>query len=271
MSGALIARGQVRHKRLRPTGHAFNYPAIFLLLPMRQLRTQPCAALARNGRAALSFHDIDHGEGGPDALAWLDGLLLREGVQDTGGEVWLQTFPRIWGYVFKPVSFWYVHGAQGGLRAVVAEVHNTFGQRHAYLLAGPGVAWGQTLQADKAFHVSPFFDVHGQYRFRFMRCPRPGGEQVVARVDLFDELGPLLTTSLSGAGQPLTAAQARATLWRTPLFTLGVVTRIHWQALRLWLKRVPWFSLPPPPQRPVTLGGGSPQAPHRASPNEALL
>ncbi len=258
--GPMLAWGQVRHRRLRPTAHAFNYPAAFLLLPMRQLRAQSCPTLARNGHAALSFHDADHGDGGPDALAWLEGLLAQEGVPSTSGEVWLQTFPRIWGYAFKPVSFWYVHADDGALQAVVAEVHNTFGQRHAYLMAGDPpasaasshVAWGRVMQADKSFHVSPFFDVLGEYRFRFMRCTRPSGEHLLARVDLHDEHGPLLTTSLSGTCQALTPARARATLWRMPLFTFGVVARIHWQALRLWLKRVPWFSLPALPANPVT-------------------
>ncbi len=266
-SGPLIAWGQVRHSRLRPKAHAFNYPAAFLLLPMRQLRAQACPALARNGRAALSFHDADHGDGGPDALAWLEGLLSREGVQSTGGEVWLQTFPRVWGYAFKPVSFWYVHSENGRLRAVVAEVHNTFGQRHAYLMTGDGadgaahgaLPWGREMQASKSFHVSPFFDVVGEYRFRFIRCTRPGGEHLLARVDLHDARGPLLTTSLSGTCQALTPARARATLWRMPLFTFGVVARIHWQALRLWLKRVPWFPLPALPAYPVTHASPVPQ------------
>jgi uncharacterized protein len=265
----MVAWGPVRHQRLRPTPHAFNYQAAFLLLPMRQLRALACTALARNGRAAISFHDCDHGDGGPDALAWLEALLAREGVEHTDGEVWLQAFPRVWGYAFKPVSFWYVHAADGALSAVVAEVHNTFGQRHAYLLAGEGVAWGREMQADKAFHVSPFFAVQGQYRFRFMRCEREGVEHLLARVELHDEQGCVLTTSLSGTCQPLTAASARATLWRMPLFTLGVVARIHWQALRLWLKRVPWFSLPAPPAHAVTRATPLPNAaePARASAN----
>jgi uncharacterized protein len=286
MNGPLLATGQVRHRRLRPTAHAFNYPAAFLLLPMRQLRAQACPALARNGRAALSFHDADHGDGGPDALAWLEALLEREGVQHTGGEIWLQAFPRIWGYAFKPVSFWYVHAEGGALRAVVAEVHNTFGQRHAYLMTGdaadvadgapaddsadsaarPGLAWGREMQADKSFHVSPFLDVRGQYRFRFLRCTRADGEHLLAHVDLHDEQGLLLTTSISGHCQPLTAAHARATLWRMPMFTLGVMARIHWQALRLWLKRVPWFSLPELPADGVTRASAAPR-PARSMPS----
>ena len=133
----LIGFGHVWHRRLRPVEHAFRYPGYFLLLPLRSLRTQPDPVLRRNRLGWLSFHDRDHGEGGPDALAWFEQLLHSEGIDDADGEIWLHTFPRVLGYVFKPVSFWYAHRADGSLAAVLAEVNNTFGERHAYLLAGP--------------------------------------------------------------------------------------------------------------------------------------
>ena len=245
---ACIGTGVVRHRRLRPREHAFQYRTAFLMLPMRRLRQQPCAALARNRRAALSFHDADHGDGGPDALAWLESLLRQEQVHGVDGEIWLQTYPRVLGYAFKPVSFWYGHDRAGRLRAVVAEVNNTFGERHAYLLHGDELAYGREVQARKVFHVSPFCQVAGRYRFRFMRTP----QQIVARVEHDDEAGVLLQTSLSGRLQPLTARTRRAAWRAMPLLTLGVMARIHWQALRLWLKRVPFFGKPPPPSRLVT-------------------
>ena len=157
----LIGIGEVRHRRLRPAANAFSYPTYFLLLPLRSLRAQPAAALARNRFGLLSFHDRDHGDGRADALAWVDELLASEGVHDARGEVWLHTYPRVLGYVFKPVSFWYCHREDGSLAAVVAEVNNTFGERHCYLLDGPGLAWGQELCARKVFHVSPFCQVQG--------------------------------------------------------------------------------------------------------------
>jgi uncharacterized protein len=242
----LLATGEVRHRRLRPAENGFSYPTYFLLLPMRTLRTQSCAALRRNRFGLLSFHDRDHGSGGPDALAWLEQLLAEEGVTDADGEVWLQTYPRVLGYVFKPVSFWYAHRRDGTLAAVVAEVNNTFGERHCYLLTGDAshpLAWGAELQAKKVFHVSPFCDVQGRYRFRFMRT----AERAVARIDHDDDEGPLLLTSVSGRLAPLDAAAARRAFFGRPLMTLGVIGRIHWQALKLWRKRVPFFSKPAPP------------------------
>ena len=243
---AQLAWGVVRHRRHRPATHAFAYPTAFLLLPMRALAQQPDPALARNRAAWLSFRDTDHGDGGTDALAWIEALLARHGVDGVDGEIWLQTFPRVAGFVFKPVSFWYCHRADGRLRAVVAEVNNTFGERHWYVLDDPALDWGATVEARKVFHVSPFCEVKGRYRFRFART----AERIVARIELDDDQGPLLLTSVSGRIEPLTPARVRATLLRMPLLTLGVVARIHWQALRLWTKRVPWFAKPPYPGMP---------------------
>ena len=240
----LIGTGEVRHRRLRPSVNAFAYRTYFLMLPMRSLRAQPTPALVRNRFGLLSFHDRDHGDGRDDALAWLDELLQAEGVHDADGEAWLHSYPRVLGYVFKPVSFWYCHRADGSLAAVVVEVNNTFGERHCYLLAGPDLGWGRELVARKVFHVSPFCHVQGRYRFRFMRT----AERTVARVDHDDEAGALLQTSVSGYLAPLTAASARAAFFRMPLMTLHVMLRIHWQALRLWLKRVPFVGKPAPPQ-----------------------
>ena len=245
---ALIGFGQVRHTRLRPAHNAFNYPTYFLMLPMRSLQRHGSGALAHNRRGALSFFDSDHGDGGNNALTWLDALLLREGVEDADGEIWLHTYPRVLGYAFKPVSFWYCHSASGALRAIVVEVNNTFGERHCYLLDQP--RYGAQLQADKVMHVSPFCQVEGSYRFRFMRSAQRG--RCVARIDYDDAAGPLIRTSVSGWLEPLTRSSVRKALWRYPAMTFGVVLRIHWQAARLWLKRTPLFRKPAAPQSFVT-------------------
>jgi len=252
---AQIGFGQVRHTRLRPRRHAFAYDTFFLMLPMRQLdKRSAVGALAVNRAAAISFFDCDHGDGrGPEqggALAWLLDMLQREGIDDADGEVWLHTYPRVLGYTFKPVSFWYCHRADGRLRAIVVEVNNTFGERHCYLLDAPH--YGTEQLADKCFHVSPFCRVEGRYRFRFMRTARDGQARTVVRVDHDDAQGPLIQTSVSGQLQPVTVDALRRALWRYPAMTLMVMARIHWQALQLWLKRVRFFSKPPAPEQFVT-------------------
>lgn len=244
----MLATGHVRHRRLRPREHAFAAPTYFLLLPMRSLRKAPLPALHRNGRGWLAFHDRDHGDSRADALAWFEELLAREGINDADGEVWLQTYPRVLGYAFKPVSFWFAHRANGTLAAVLAEVNNTFGERHCYLLDGPGLDWGRELSARKVFHVSPFCRVEGRYRFVFQRT----ATRWLARVDHDDDAGPLIQTSVSGILAPLTEAGARAAFFSQPLLTLGIVARIHWHALRLALRRVPFFARPAPPAQFVS-------------------
>ena len=247
----LIGFGRVWHRRVRPRVHEFSYANYFLMLPLRALRSASCAALRRNRFGALSFFDVDHGEGGGDALAWFDDMLRSQGVADAQGEVWLQTYPRVLGYAFKPVSFWYAHRVDGTLAAVVAEVNNTFGQRHCYLLVGNQLAWGRQMQADKVFHVSPFCAVQGDYHFRFLMGggePHAGG-RMLACVDHHDADGPLLQTSLGGSLRELSLASARRALWGMPLMTLAVVMRIHWQALRLAIKRVSFHSLPKAPEQ----------------------
>ena len=249
---ALIGFGQVRHRRLKPVANAFCYPTYFLLLPLRSLQRNGAGALARNRRAPLSFFDADHGDGrGMDAggaLAWLDELLQSQGILDASGEVWLHTYPRVLGFAFKPVSFWYCHGADNALRAVLVEVNNTFGQRHCYLLDRP--VYGAELRADKVFHVSPFCAIEGNYRFRFLLTP--DHSRTVARIDYDDAQGPLLQTSVSGALEALTPASLRRALWRYPAMTWGVLGRIHWQALKLFFKRAPFFGKPALPASFVT-------------------
>jgi len=252
----LIGTGQVRHTRQRPRFHAFAYRTWFLLLPMRSMARMGSGALAVNRRAWVSFHDADHGDGRTaaqgGALAWLDELLQAQGIHDAQGEVWLHTYARVFGYVFKPVSFWYCHRRDNSLAAIVAEVNNTFGERHCYVLPAP--RYGVSMTADKAFYVSPFCEVHGQYAFRFMRTHTQTGERTVVRIDHSDEQGMLISTSVSGHLQLLTSHRLNKALWAHPMHSLGVIARIHWQALLLWLKHVPLVNKPAPPDKFATRG-----------------
>ncbi len=253
MNALRIAFGQVVHRRLQPVRHVFRYPVFFLLLPLSQLETASSGMFSINRRNLFSFWFADHGaHDGSHPLPWIRALLAREGVIATG-EVWLQCFPRILGYVFNPVSFWYCHNTQGELVAVLAEVNNTFGERHNYLLAHPDgrpITAQDRLSARKIFHVSPFMPVRGSYRFAFRHAPEAG--EHVARVDFLDEAADQLHTAISGRSQPLT----QSALWRAffayPWMTLGVMIRIHWQALRLWAKRLPFFRKPEPPLEETT-------------------
>jgi uncharacterized protein len=248
-----IGFGEIRHTRLRPHRHAFSYRSFFLRLAMHELSgtSQGNWLFGINRRAALSIQEQDHGDGSGNT-EWLHALLRDSGLPPAS-QLWLHAFPRLFGYTFKPVSFWFCHGHDGALFAIVAEVHNTFGERHCYLLSKTGAAplkQGESLSASKAFHVSPFCDIEGRYRFRFLNS----NQRSCARIDYDDSAGPLLATSLSGHLEPLTRKSAGFALLAYPLFTFGVIARIHWQALRLWRNKIPFRSKPPAPQAFVTRG-----------------
>jgi DUF1365 family protein len=234
--------GQVMHRRSRPAVNAFTYPVFFLRLPLARLAEAGNAVLRIDRPGLMSFRQQDHGpRDGSPLLPWIQALLRRHGLPDDG-QVVLQCFPRVLGYVFNPVSFWYCHDRDGRLIAVLAEVNNTFGGHHDYLLFNPDrspLRDGQELSSAKAFHVSPFCDVQGEYRFRFLVRER----RVVAHIDYLDEgeaSGPLLLTLISGQTRALTPPALLAAFLRMPLLTFGVMARIHWQALKLWLKGVPF-------------------------------
>ncbi len=256
---AQLCFGQVRHVRLRPVLNGFAYATYYLRLPLRTLGADGfgCALFSRDRFNLLSFKDADHGDGRQPLLAWIDGMLRAEGVMDADGEIWLQAMPRVLGFVFNPVSFWFCHRRDGALRAVLCDVRNTFGERHYYLLdTGCAIENGAELRARKVFHVSPFCQVEGSYRFRFSRLVRmlKGQPRLhsVACIDYEDRAGALLKTSVSGSAVPITAANTARAFFGYPLMTFAVVARIHLQALRLWLRRVPFFSKPVPPQTKVT-------------------
>jgi DUF1365 family protein len=249
-----IVHGEVGHARHRPGLHAFRYPAFCLRLPLSAVSGLEARGIGHNRWAPLAFLDSDHGpRDGTPLLPWIRALLAREGIA-ADGEIVLHAFPRMLGYVFNPIAFWVCHGADGSVRAVLCEVSNTFGEHHNYLLAngdGRPLASGQTLTAVKHFHVSPFCEVKGRYAFRF----HFGTQRWLARIDYFDDdsqTRALLETRISGTVAPLHRASARALFWRYRLFTLGVIARIHWQALCLWLKGVRFFRKPAPPTLPLT-------------------
>jgi len=259
MNSTKLCFGNVHHSRLRPARNTFNYGVYFLRLPLRSMQTQPLSSklLSHNRFNLLSFHDKDHGDGEQPLLPWIEHILKREGITDADGEIWLQTFPRVLGYVFNPVSFWFCHRSDGVLRAVLCQVSNTFGERHCYLLdQGKPISNHDELQAHKVFHVSPFCQVEGGYRFQFSRIQRQndpiGHEHTLARIDYHDGSGPVLLTNITGTAHELSDRTIALALLSYPFMTFFVIARIHWQALKLWFKRVPFFSKPSSPLEEIS-------------------
>ncbi len=249
-SPAQLVHGQVMHARVRPVAHRFVYPVFYVRLNLARLDACNSRWFGVDRWRVLSIRRRDYGpRDGSNLELWIRALLHEHGMA-ADGEIWLQTFPRVAGYAFNPINFWHCHDADGALRAVLAEVNNTFGETHRYLLQIDAVHGASgTASAVKQLHVSPFCQVQGHYRFRF----RLGASTHCTGIDYHDTDGLLIRTALSGHPVALTARAVLGAVLRYPLLGIGVVARIHWQALRLWLKRVPFFSKPPAPTLHTTV------------------
>ncbi|MBF0664365.1 MAG: DUF1365 family protein [Brevundimonas sp.] len=250
-----LYRGEVMHRRARPHMHQLNYRVFWLLLDLSELdRLDKSLRLFSRGRFnLLSFHERDHGDGSTTPLrGQVEALLARAGLDLGGGPIRLLTMPRVFGYVFNPISLFYCHHADGRLAAMIYEVTSTFGVRHAYLIPVPAAdqADGLISQcAAKALHVSPFMGMDMDYEFR----GRVPGERLTLTIGGFDAGGLLITAALSAVRRPLSDRALLAAVAAIPLLTLKVVVAIHWEALRLWLKGVRLRPAPAPASEPVTL------------------
>jgi DUF1365 family protein len=228
------------HQRLATLRHAFRYPIFMPLLDLDEIPALDRALrlFAYNRAGIVSYHDADHLKGFPgDTRERLAAFFSSRGEQVPDGRVLLLTHARILGYVFNPVSFFYCFDTAGALRFVVAEVNNTFGDAHPYLLAGDGAA---PLTSKKVLHVSPFFNMAGSYAWHL---PGPG-QTLEARCDLHHGGKLSLASRLSMVKQPLTDRTLFRALFNLPFMTARVMFGIHWQALKLWLKGAPFHRAP---------------------------
>jgi len=242
-AAAYLLRGQVMHERLRPVHHRFVYPVFCVRLNLARLAEAGNAWFGVDRRRLMSLRTRDYGPRDGSSLdTWMRAQLRQAGLP-ADGEIWLQTFPRLFGIVFNPVSFWYCHDRNGVLRAVLAEVNNTFGETHRYLLANPdqrGIDADSRLQCAKQLHVSPFCTVRGTYQFRF----RDSAAAAQVAIDYDDGEGVLMHTAVGGKTVVLDAASTLRALLGQPFMSAGIFLKIHWQAWQLWRKRVPFFRKP---------------------------
>lgn len=247
--------GWVSHQRTRPARNAFRYPVYYLGVDLDELDDldSHLHLFSHNRADLVSLWDRDHGpRDGTPLRPWIDALVARAGVDLTGGRVMLLTFPRVLAARFYPVSFWYCWGSDGTPLAVLAEVHNTFRDRHDYLLHNGGKPFDFTSRPTmaKAFYVSPFVQREDVcYEFAFTE---PCEDLDVTVRDLVS--GTLmLITGLSLSAQDLTdGALARAVVRHGPISVVALI-RIHWQALKLAIKRVPYYPHTPPSTEEVSL------------------
>ncbi len=238
-SAALICRGDVVHKRLRPTRHAMRYRVFSLLIDVDRIdeAVRDCVWFSHDRFNLLSLRTRDFGDGRADDLA-ADArrMFTQAGHVTDGCRVLLLAYPRVLGFAFNPLSVFLLLDADERLRAVIYEVSNTFGERTRYVVnAGASHDGVYAQSTDKTLYVSPFTPRRGQYSFRIAI----DDQRVLVAVLLRDDKGALLKTRFVGFSRPLTSAAAAAVVAAYPLLALKVVVGIHWEALKLWCKGVP--------------------------------
>ena len=235
--------GRVMHHRFQPRTHHFDYPIYMHLLDLDELPAlEERLWLFGHSRARpVRFRERDHlGDPQRPLRENVRSFLCEHGVQAGSERILLLTQCRVAGYVFNPVSFYYCYAPGGALAAIVAEVHNTFGETHPYLLTGEA-ADGFTGTEKKVFHVSPFMTLDGTYAFE-LTAP---AERLLARIDLHRGGERLFASRLTLERRPLTNAALLELLLRYPLTPLRVITTIYWEALHLWRKRISYHHKPP--------------------------
>ncbi len=252
MTNGLFA-GTVSHTRLKPLRHRFRYPVFFLALDIDDLPEldQSVTGFAHNRFAPLSIRDTDYLDG-KGSLREQVIRYVPDDIRERGiGRIMLVTAARYFNYVFNPVSFWYVHDQADALVCVIAEVNNTFNERHLYVLHEPQcLSSGElTFRTQKCFHVSPFLDREGTYRFFFS----PPGEHITIRIMLEKEGKNVMVAVLSGKHHALTGSRILRTLLRYPFSAALTFPRITWQAARLWIQRRLPIYRKPAPDHPMTI------------------
>jgi uncharacterized protein len=238
--------GKVTHKRLRPVEHRLDYQVFSVLIDLDELPalSRRSWLFSHNRWNALSLHDRDYADrSGAPIAPQIRALAAEAGVDLAGGMIRMLCYPRVFGYAFNPLTVYFCEDSAGQLACLVYEVSNTFGDRHSYVLpveADAAETDSIFQRCDKAMFVSPFNTASGGYTFHV----RPPGNRVAIGVMLRDEDGPKLKALFEGGRRPFTTSGLARVLFALPLMTLKVMTAIHVEALRLWLKRLPLLVKP---------------------------
>lgn len=250
MTSVDLIQGYTYHGRKGAVQNAFRYTVDYVVLDAERKPKAP-RLFGRNRFGLLSVRDTDHG--GPPGegigAVWAREVLARYGIQ-SAGPLLLLTQPRLLGHVFNPVSFWLAHNGEGALIAAIAEVTNTFGDRHSYLCAKPDqtpITASDRMKSIKLMHVSPFQKVDGGYEFRFDITD----QRIGIWIDYSGGEGGVIAT-LCGPRRPMRTSGMLYSALRRPFGARRVLALIHWQALKLWWKGALYRPRPTPPAQDVS-------------------
>ena len=241
-----ILNGVVFHKRLFPKVNSFKYSMNYLYASLNLLSLNSLKLLSLNKINVFSFYYKDHGDRkGSDLDSWIRKILVNEQINNVDGDIILLTLPRIFNYVFNPVSFFLCFDKKQRLRAILAEVNNTFGENHSYLITNKElkvIEQDDELLTKKLFHVSPFItSKEGYYVFKF----NISNYNICIQIDYYDSKdNKILMTSIKGKLTDLNDKNLFIWVIKYPLTTLKVIFLIYFQALKLWLKGLKYIKKP---------------------------
>ena len=249
--------GSVMHRRLRPRVHRFRYRAFWFLIDLEELDrlSSKLRWFSHNKSNLFSIDDKDHGDGSTTPLRAQVELKLREArIEFAGGSIRLLCMPRTLGYCFNPLSIYFCCHADGTPAALVYQVHNTFGERHSYVI--PAKQDGDAVRQNcrKALYVSPFLDMNMRYDFRVAGPD----EQIAVGISVSAPDEKILHAVLTGDRSELSDRNLVHVFLTIPAITLKVIAAIHWEALRLWLKGLRLRPRPAPPASAATVVTANP-------------
>jgi uncharacterized protein len=227
--------GTVMHRRLRPCRHRFRYRAFWLLLDLDDLASisTRLRLFSHNGMNLFSLHDADHGDGSATPLRrQIERQLATASIDIEGGAIKLLCMPRTLGYSFNPLSIYFCHRANDDLAAIVYQVHNTFAERHSYVMLVEATSGSVHQACRKSFYVSPFLDMDLRYEFRVILPD----ERVAVAIKVAASNETVMHAGLAATRRALTDRALLMMLLAIPAVSLKVIVAIHWEAARLWLK-----------------------------------
>lgn len=260
-------RGHTIHQRSMPFLHRFKYGLALIDIDIDRLDEADgqCALFSVDRPNLFSFNRRDHGDGLDTSLRpWAEHQFSQAGIDLGGGDIRLITFARHAFYKFAPISLWLGHGKDGRLKGILYEVNNTFGETHVYVAATPGETRHQHT-ADKVFHVSPFFDISGTYKFT-LRASETDLQLIVAT---HKDGAQSHMATIAAKAKPATSGNFLSLAVTKPLSSLAVSIGIHWQALKLWLKGAKYHSKPKQSSVRTTIATQKPTVPESVQKNVA--
>ena len=232
-----IYKGIVTHRRFKPKRHFFSYKTFSVLFDLDELSDleKNISIFSLNSFNLFSFYNKDHGErDGADLKDWVKSTLKKFDINYKISKIKLLCFPRIFGYVFNPLSIFYCYNNKNELKAILYEVKNTFDEQHTYIFPVEKSSKIITQNCNKRFYVSPFMEMETAYNFRLME-PK---ETLSVFIKQIDANGTLLSACQIGKKENISTKQLLINFLKHPMMTIKIIMAIHFEALRLWKKGV---------------------------------